>query len=54
MRKSCSEAVDQRHDIVAVWNRQFPAWTEVILHIHNQQNIALADCDLLNHAPDLS
>ena len=53
MSKSRRQAVDRRHDIAATGNRELPTWTEVILDVYDQQNIALADGDSLSHALDL-
>jgi hypothetical protein len=48
------EAVDQRHHVFAVRNRKASAEAEVILNVHHQQDIPVADLYLLIHQRDPS
>ena len=48
------EAVDQRHHVFAVWNREASAEAEIILNVHHQQDIPVADLYLLIHQRDPS
>src|SRR5262245_825490 len=45
VREACSQAIDQRDNLIASWNRQGAAWAEVVLNIYDQQHIAAARRD---------
>src|ERR1700687_709830 len=47
--KTRGETVDQRHNLGSARNREAPPRTEIILNVHHDQDIALADGNLLRH-----
>jgi hypothetical protein len=53
MLKTLGEAIDDRHDGIAVGHRERAARAEIHLHINNQQQIIFTDPDL-HFGPALS
>ena len=46
MLKTVGEAIDDRHDRIAVGNRKRAAGAEIVLHINYQQQIIFINPDL--------
>jgi hypothetical protein len=44
------EPIDQRHDLVAASDREAPFRAEVVLYIDHQQNVLVADREVIRHA----
>src|SRR5262245_52238251 len=49
MPETRGDAIDDRHDFMAARNGEFATWTEVILDIDDQQDVAVADRDRVGH-----
>ena len=42
--EAAGEAIDVGDDLVALGNGELSAWTEVVLDVDNEQDVAVCDC----------